>query len=409
MSGIPIAIGRIVSLRTANTRVRAELVACKPGFKRKRGALEARGDLDQALNRKGRGAREDWRKGILRGAMDSPPASSRSHPSGACVGSGWGKLRRPMPLTDDESEGESEHSLLGVLGDGAATGKAQREQESTGAGSSGAGSPNEGMVSGNKAEAARRHLFRKKGKVYMLTNTVTGLRYVGQTIQSMSKRMAQHAGGKQFGRTRSGMPSRLQRSIRKHGWEAFTWEVLEKNIAHVPASILDERERYWIKEKQTLHPNGYNMDEGGQKGKEYTPEMRKAKSEAMMPWAKSEKSRARKREVWADPEFRVARSAQRKVVQNDLANVQSRRDTWDAKRDVRIRAITNPKERMCAIKEARNNARQGVRKAIRRGVTGRDLWAEFEERWGNETQWLEWLKDGERASWMPFVSRFSAV
>ena len=77
-----------------------------------------------------------------------------------------------MPLTDDESEGESEHSLLGVLGDGAVAGKAQREQESTGAGSSGAGSPNEGMVSGNKAEAASRDLMdplrveaeRKKNK-----------------------------------------------------------------------------------------------------------------------------------------------------------------------------------------------------------------------------------------------------
>jgi len=72
-------------------------------------------------------------------------------------------LRKPMPLTDNESEGESEHSLLRILGDGAVTGKAQREQESTDAGSSDAGSPNEGMVSGNKAEAAGGHL-RRKGK-----------------------------------------------------------------------------------------------------------------------------------------------------------------------------------------------------------------------------------------------------
>lgn len=265
--------------------------------------------------------------------------------------------------------------------------------------------PHERVVGRDKAEAPRRHLFRKRGKVYMLTNTVTGKSYVGQTIQRPSARMQQHKGGRQFGYTRSSKPTLIQRSIRKRGWSAFTWEILEKNIAHEPVKILDERERYWIKEKQTLRPNGYNMDEGGQKGKRYTPDMRKAKSKAMMPWARSEKSRARKRELWADPEYREARSKQRKVVQNDPVNVQSRRDTWDAKRDARIQAIADPKEKMRAIREARNNAKQGVRKAIRRGVTGRDLWAEFEERWGNDAQWEEWLQDGERASWMPLVSR----
>lgn len=264
---------------------------------------------------------------------------------------------------------------------------------------------NERMIGCDKAEAAGGHLFRKRGKVYMLTNTVTGKSYVGQTIQRPSARRQQHAGGKQFGKTRSSKPTLIQRSIRKRGWGAFRWEILEKNIAHKPVDILDERERYWIKEKQTLRPNGYNMDEGGQKGKLYTPEMRKAKSKAMMPWARSEKSRARKRELWADPEFREARSKERKVVQNDLANVQSRRDAWDAKRDERIKAITDPKKRMHAIKEARNNAKQGVKKAMRRGVTGRDLWGEFEARWGSDEQWQEWLNDGERASWMPLVSR----
>lgn len=266
-------------------------------------------------------------------------------------------------------------------------------------------STDQGVVGGDQAEATRRHLFRKKGKVYMLTNTVTGKSYVGQTIQRPNARMRQHAGGKQRGHSRSGMPSLIQNSIAKHGWDAFTWVILEKNIAHTPVEILDARERHWIQVKQTMHPNGYNMDAGGQCGKEYTQEMRDAKSKAMMPWARSEKSRARKRELWADAEFKEARCKERKVIQNELANVQSRRDTWDAKRDERIQAITDPKERMRAIKEARNNAKQGVKKAVRRGVTGRDLWGEFEARWGSDEQWQEWLKDGEDASWMPFVSR----
>ena len=40
--------------------------------------------------------------------------------------------------------------------------------------------PHERVVGRDKAEAPRRHLFRKRGKVYMLTNTVTGKSYVGQ-------------------------------------------------------------------------------------------------------------------------------------------------------------------------------------------------------------------------------------
>ena len=346
-------------------------------------------------------------------AGSSAQHAPKSRPSGACASTGGGDRAFLKEMSGDESEEESDgdDSLLSILGDGTVSEEGQSEQSEQGeqdvsdAGSSDEGSPNERMIRGDKAEAARGHLFRKKGKVYMLTNTVTGKSYVGQTIQRPSARIRQHASGKQFGYTRSGKPTIIQRSVAKHGWDAFTWNILENNIAHKPVEILDERERYWIKEKQTLCPNGYNMDAGGQKGKLYTLEMRKARSKAMMPWARSEKSRKRKRELWADPEFSEARSKERKVVQNDLSNVQSRRDTWDAKRDERIKAISDPKERVHAIKGARNNAKQGVRKAIRRGVTGRDLWGEFKERWGSDEQWQEWLKCGECASWMPFVSR----
>ena len=91
---------------------------------------------------------------VLRGAMDSPQASSISHPSGACVGLGEGMEESYLATSDDEESVESRHSLLRVLGDGTATGKAQREQESTGAGSSSTGSPNKRMIGCDKAEAA---------------------------------------------------------------------------------------------------------------------------------------------------------------------------------------------------------------------------------------------------------------
>lgn len=53
--------------------------------------------------------------------------------------------------------------LLRVLGDGAVTGKAQREQKGQGKGSSSTGSPNKRMIGCNKAEAARGDLVDPLG------------------------------------------------------------------------------------------------------------------------------------------------------------------------------------------------------------------------------------------------------
>ena len=301
-----------------------------------------------------------------------PPASSKFPPSGAfprCEYSQEVNVSDMLP-SDDEQGSIEGGALLGDGGD-------------------------EGMVRSDEAEATRRHLHRKKGKVYLLQNTVNGKQYVGQTIQRPSARMRQHAGGKQKGRARSGKETIIQRAIEKYGWHAFEFRILESNIEHgFNGSVLDERERWWIREMGTLTPAGYNMDAGGQKGAVWTKELREKQSVAMKKWASSEEVRARKREVWATPGFKQARSAERKVIQNEAENVQSRRDTWDAKRTVRIGAIEDPKQRRKAIHQARNQAKQGVRKAFRRGVEGRDLWAEFYARWGSDEDWDAWLKSG---------------
>ncbi len=57
------------------------------------------------------------------------------------------------------------------------TGKVQREQESTGAGSSDAGFPNKRMVGGHKAEAARGNLvdLRRHGTRERVRRTVWDL------------------------------------------------------------------------------------------------------------------------------------------------------------------------------------------------------------------------------------------
>jgi group I intron endonuclease len=51
----------------------------------------------------------------------------------------------------------------------------------------------------------------------------------------------------------------LANAIRAHGWESFETSV----ICEVPNEELDEREILEIRERNTIAPNGYNLDGGG--------------------------------------------------------------------------------------------------------------------------------------------------
>ena len=49
------------------------------------------------------------------------------------------------------------------------------------------------------------------------------------------------------------------------------YEIIEEDV---PQKQLDEREIFWIKELNSLTPNGYNCTTGGQSTKEYTQEVK---------------------------------------------------------------------------------------------------------------------------------------
>lgn len=102
----------------------------------------------------------------------------------------------------------------------------------------------------------------RTGLIYLITNTVNGMNYVGQTIQKLSVCLRQHKNGKD---------QLIDKAIQKYGWENFTHEVLEENI---PREMLDEREIFWIAKLNTKIPNGYNLTDGGDsaKGKQSSKE-----------------------------------------------------------------------------------------------------------------------------------------
>ena len=105
--------------------------------------------------------------------------------------------------------------------------------------------------------------------IYMLTNTVNGKKYVGKT-NNWVKRWNKHCS--------KSCDMLISRSIRKHGADNFTMEVLEKTSEQ----LVDWREIYWIAIKDTMHPNGYNLTYGGDGGNKLVGKT----EEEMVAWKK---------------------------------------------------------------------------------------------------------------------------
>lgn len=87
------------------------------------------------------------------------------------------------------------------------------------------------------------------GIIYCYTNKNTGKKYIGQTIHpEQRKRNHLHEA------IERNSDYYFHRSIRKHGIDAFDYEILEENVEN-----LNERENHYINTYDTLWPNGYNQ------------------------------------------------------------------------------------------------------------------------------------------------------
>ena len=94
-----------------------------------------------------------------------------------------------------------------------------------------------------------------QGIIYKVTSP-SGKVYVGQTVHTLEERIKGH-------NKKSTNCTLLKRAIDKYGDE-MVYEIIET----VPHELLDERETYWIKELNSLAPNGYNCSTGGNNKKE---------------------------------------------------------------------------------------------------------------------------------------------
>jgi group I intron endonuclease len=102
--------------------------------------------------------------------------------------------------------------------------------------------------------------------------------YVGQTTRRLSKRFSEH-------KQNDSNCILLKRAIDKHGWGSIT--IITNEMAD---DELDDQEEFLINSLRTLSPNGYNLREGGSRGKD-SQETRERKSEAMRGRMKSEEAR----------------------------------------------------------------------------------------------------------------------
>lgn len=112
------------------------------------------------------------------------------------------------------------------------------------------------------------------GEIYVMTNNKTKMEYVGQAASHRLNhgkyrphgsrgRFTDHIGeALRNTRNKTGSLS-LNNAIRDHGAEAFTFVV----IRTCPVLELDQWEAHYINERGTLHPNGYNLREGGNRTK----------------------------------------------------------------------------------------------------------------------------------------------
>lgn len=92
------------------------------------------------------------------------------------------------------------------------------------------------------------------GYIYEYTSP-NGKSYIGQTRTTLLKRRKN-----EYGDGYKGSPCFWNAIRYFNGLNNFQCQILEE----VDNSLLDEREKYWIEKKNTIAPNGYNIDIGGQ-------------------------------------------------------------------------------------------------------------------------------------------------
>ena len=193
------------------------------------------------------------------------------------------------------------------------------------------------------------------GIIYSARNTCNGKVYVGQTIQSLEMRWAQH---RCFSKNRC--VSRLHNAIKKYGADAFELSILGEASGQAE---LDRLEAFFIEKLQTIK-GGYNITAGGGGVKGFVPDevIRAKVSEASKRfWSVPENKQRMKQMISrrvANPNYRAAQRLRSQEIcarpdvveahrRNSLAMWQD--EDFRAKESVRRKAVMQRPERRLLV------------------------------------------------------------
>lgn len=163
-----------------------------------------------------------------------------------------------------------------------------------------------------RATMTRRLLGEASGPlmgIYLITHRASGKRYVGQSV-NIRKRWSEHRQGDRPCRA-------FYNALRKHGPEAFVFEIVEL----CTREELNSREAFYIFSFDCLSPKGYNLQSGGGQGQEVTDEVRVRLSASLKASTSHAAHLARLR---ADPDW-IARNAEAVRKVHSDARIQARR------------------------------------------------------------------------------------
>jgi group I intron endonuclease len=93
--------------------------------------------------------------------------------------------------------------------------------------------------------------------IYEFVNNLNQKVYVGQALNYKQRIRSHKFNLKQNKNTP------FYNALKKYGWKNFSINIIEE----CEENSLNEREIYWIQEKKSLYPNGYNLLEGGKQAK----------------------------------------------------------------------------------------------------------------------------------------------
>lgn len=137
-------------------------------------------------------------------------------------------------------------------------------------------------------------------EVYCIKNKVNGKLYVGVTTKGYKNRFTSHVW---HSRKSSGNCRALYNAMRKYGQAAFSVELIDTASSF---EEMNQLERKYIAMLGSIHPNGYNLTDGGDAGS-FAEETRLMASKRLKGKPMGEKNRKGLIKAWADPELRQKR------------------------------------------------------------------------------------------------------